>query len=710
MAYKVSDAYKVAVEKPTRMSKISGSLKLVTGTTITISNEVISSGSLYLTNQCVNGDEFQYGSVFAAELGLTITTEIDRYSLFDGEINLTHHLLVGDDTYEAVPLGIFYVSETTRTGKNISIKAHDAMIKFEKETEEIVTGTAYELLSYCCDKCQVPLGMTSTELEKFPNTKKILSFDNSYIKTYRDGLSYISTALCGFAIIDREGKLVIKHYSEEITHTKEARVRSSSKFSDFNTYYSSAKAKCLANGSYGEYGISEEGDGLSYDFGELPVIQGLTEDNQACLNEMFKVLKTVNYVPCEVTFPTDPTIDVGDKIKNIDAKGNEVVSLVTFFKWVYRGSETIKSAGLNPRMVNLKKKEKDFDTSSLQAEIAKKDVPIYTYTNPSEKIVKGGTSIRDYKEIVRLAFASSSDCTTVLFVTVPFEMDHDGFFETITYLDSVQMENASVTKYCAKGKNVLTFVNYLDVKKNVTYKLNIFARTFQEETDERIYQSKVDTNSNAVQAIMDGFKNIVKALKSGADDDVQNLSDTIAFDNVIPINAVPTAKIPKLSIKAVLFGQGLAGKVNWDGTITFEEIFEAENMDIPMMKLKLHDVRGSFNETLATIKPKKPSSKQFTEVFSKQPFNLPKVQFEETSFIEKVLFSEKVTNYTFRTKDAKKYVYDNKYISTKGQMFSYITNYEYICDEQEIDEGTMVSTKIITSDKQSIESLEVTKK
>ena len=58
-------------------------------------------------------------------------------------------------------MGIFEISEANRTIKCLSIKAYDYMLRFEKSFKDIVSsGTAYELLSLACEKCDVEFAHT----------------------------------------------------------------------------------------------------------------------------------------------------------------------------------------------------------------------------------------------------------------------------------------------------------------------------------------------------------------------------------------------------------------------------------------------------------------------------------------------------------------------------------------------------------------------
>ena len=85
--YDVSDAYKVAVADIHRKSKMRGVLT-VGPTVIALDDSDIIKDTVYITSQCTNGNEYEYGCTYAAECGFTIKSAVDRYSLYDAELKL----------------------------------------------------------------------------------------------------------------------------------------------------------------------------------------------------------------------------------------------------------------------------------------------------------------------------------------------------------------------------------------------------------------------------------------------------------------------------------------------------------------------------------------------------------------------------------------------------------------------------------------------
>ncbi len=61
-----------------------------------------------------------------------------------------------DGIYEAIPMGIFEVSEANRTVKCLELKAYDYMLRLEKDFNGFeIVGKAYDFIHLCCAACQV---------------------------------------------------------------------------------------------------------------------------------------------------------------------------------------------------------------------------------------------------------------------------------------------------------------------------------------------------------------------------------------------------------------------------------------------------------------------------------------------------------------------------------------------------------------------------
>lgn len=551
--YGVSDAFIEATKQKSRVSKLRGTITTKSGVVIPFDDTNLIKGSLSIDNQCVNGSNFEYGAVYQGQLTFSILDSVDRYTLYDAEVSLTYHLQLADGTFESVPMGVFYISEPNRIAKILSIKAYDNMQKLDISVEDEVYGTVWDLLNHVADKCGVELAQTEEEIALLTNASQLFTFIPDRVDTYRDALAYLAMITCTFATFDREGKLKLVQFGTESVDTFTENERSSSTISDFETYFSGVEARFIAEENWAPYEQYVEGEGLILAMGDNPVVQGLVDVKHEIMEAVMTTLSGVRYVPCNITLAGgNPALDLGDMFTNKHGDV-ETKSIVTKFVWKYRGSQTIESAGANPRLSGAKSKSEK-QLSNAEASIAARDVIVYSYTNTSDMSFQS-----EEKDIIQMTYSSIvENAKPILIATVQLEMDCDGYAVFRFYVDSVLQENFTLRKYLEAGQHFVTFSFNSTMAKDERAKLVVTAQMEYYESEYRKQQANVITNNNAIIAIADYLKN--------AEPDTE-----LSWESVNVDTTIPTCTILKNKINAVLFAQGLGASGKWDGTFTFAE-------------------------------------------------------------------------------------------------------------------------------------------
>lgn len=243
--YQVSEAYREAIIKKHRKYKIEGTITLKNGAVIPFADKDISEGSLSIDNQCVNGEAFEFGSVFSGQLSMSIRSGIDRYSLYDGVIQLSFFMQTTSDVWEEIPLGVYNINEPTRKGDYISIKALDNMILLDIDfTDKASFGKAWDILGLVAELTGIELGMTQEYVEALPNGISNLRVPATFqMDSMRDLVSYLASALGCFAAMDRQGRLALVQFKKEPVLTIEPGFRTSSEFADFAVKYTAIQTK-----------------------------------------------------------------------------------------------------------------------------------------------------------------------------------------------------------------------------------------------------------------------------------------------------------------------------------------------------------------------------------------------------------------------------------------------------------------------------------
>ena len=205
--YPVSSAFLNAVKANNRKYYWTGKITTTAGTVYNFDQEDMVKGSGYITSQCCGSTEIELGTVYAAEMGISLFSEINRYTLEDAKVELFYHLQIAGGSYETIPMGIFEVSEANRKAKCLEIKAYDYMVRFEKVFTSLeAIGNAYDFMVLCSTACDVDLAQSRATIEAMPNGSENLSiYSDNDIETYRDILFYVGQVLGGFFVINRAG-------------------------------------------------------------------------------------------------------------------------------------------------------------------------------------------------------------------------------------------------------------------------------------------------------------------------------------------------------------------------------------------------------------------------------------------------------------------------------------------------------------------------
>ena len=404
--YPVSEAFLQAVQGNTRKIYWTGKITTVAGVEYFFTQEDIVKGSGYITAQCCGNSEIELGAVYAAEMGISLLLDIDRYTLEDAKVELTYHLRLADGSYEAVPMGIFEVSEANRTTHVLELKAYDYMLRFDRDFNGFETiGTAYGMMALCSTACGVELAQSQEEIEALPNGSELLSiYPENDIETYRDVLYFTAQVLGGFFCINREGRLEFRQYGNTPVMEIMQKHRFSSSFSDFVTRYTAVSSTNLRTQT-AEYYALEEDDGLTMNLGINPLLQfGLEETREELCRNILTALSVVNYVPFDSDTIGNPALDLGDVLTFSGGQADsQQITCVTSFTVKIGGRQSLKCVGKNPRLSQAKSKN-DKNISGLLNQIEAGKIGIHTFTNASAYTL-GETNVR----IISIEFASKEE-------------------------------------------------------------------------------------------------------------------------------------------------------------------------------------------------------------------------------------------------------------------------------------------------------------
>lgn len=360
--YPVSTAYKEAIQQNVRDVRITGSITLKDSSTINITDEDIVQGSLYITEQCVSGEDIEVGNVYASEMGLALSTPLENPYSLDGARILLHFGIDVGGTWEYVPLGYFYVTEIERKTTMVVLKALDGMLLFDVPCGTPGgTSSPKDLVTHVCNIAGVTLA-NAAEVATFANATTSFDLsDMSKVKTCRDLLMWACQIMGAFARMNRQGQLeVVPIKTKTSVRAINKRERFSTDVSDFAIKITRVSMKI------GETEYSRGTAGMEMILEDSPfLIEASGGQINNALDILLNQITGAVYVPFKVDFTGDPALQPGDFITIRDAgildseietyfladsmpfdiPTDVIVSMVTHSTWRYRGKHNIKAAG-----------------------------------------------------------------------------------------------------------------------------------------------------------------------------------------------------------------------------------------------------------------------------------------------------------------------------------------------------------------------------
>lgn len=376
--YSVSDDFRKAFRKTSRVDRVTGLIMLRDDTVIKITDDIIVRDKVSITRK-VCGSKMEIGTFYAAELSMTIRYENAYEHNWGGAIvRLNYELRTavaedGTETWELVPLGLFYIDgqQTKRIHDTVTLYGYDAASKLDINPPTYTSGI--DLWGAFCTTARRGFTggilITEEEFKALPNGTITPDLSSTQLQSCRDVIMWIAHTVGGYALIDSQNRLTIKRYYcpssadvdiiSEATGYKFVRAaeRTKIEFSDAETFlkyltaYSAGETKTYTTSR--DY-TSQEGDKIAYgaiNLSKNPLLQSLTADEQDTANKAYlaNVSAPTSYI--KSTGWVDPTIELLDVVGfsggNVDISNGTLAGVVTAITWKYRNIGTITCASFD---------------------------------------------------------------------------------------------------------------------------------------------------------------------------------------------------------------------------------------------------------------------------------------------------------------------------------------------------------------------------
>lgn len=510
--YQVSDAYLKQTKRKVQTFRLVGTVNKVEFT-----NHDILSGSFTITNQCSEQNDVKIGSVYIGELKCTFKPELPVPDWTNAQIVVSEGLLIDGTAWEDVPLGIYTVSEANDTEYGVDITAYDNMARFNRSCSvDITIGTPYELLTLACTTCEAELGMTQAEVDALPNGTESLSlYTENDIETWQDFVFWVAQATGTIATMDREGKLVLRSYTQNVVDTLTNHNRfTGSKFSKFETRYSGLSCVNMADDTTSYYG-SDPDNYLTYNLGSNPFLQyGVDSYKEQIRRAVLTALLQIEYVPFETSCLCGAMYDLGDIIRCTDGIAPGKLGCVMMYDYTFNGGYKITGFGSDPALATAKSKT-DKNLEGLRNNVSTNEILFFNYENAKTIHIGDGES----ESIIDIRFTSSKK-TGVLFsaeILLETTATAEEVIGMIAYeLNGVSLIGYNPTETWKSGKHILSLMYMLSIEEN-------------------------------------------------------SINRWIARLNITG----GSIDIAQGAVRAVIYGQGLVGATEWDGILDLEDTLQA---------------------------------------------------------------------------------------------------------------------------------------
>lgn len=678
---RISDEYTNAIQAMGRTDRITGTVVLDDGSVIELDDSNIEDGTTSVTWDCVSGEEIEFGSAIISQLDISIRSDVSRYAFYGAKISLSYGIQTANLEWACVPLGIFTVSEAERKSSLVKITAYDNLLLMDKNCgSKVFFGTAYKIFFELCADCGVKLATTESEFAAFPNgTEEIQIDETSGCTTYRDCAKAVAQMIGAFVVADRNGAIAIRQYHTDVDDTLPVKRRYSTTLSDYICKYSGIHISA-SSGTYSAldpYGS----DDLELTLSDAPAWDyGVRETLQARAESLLAYLMLISYTPGKLSVISNPALECGDLLA-VETSDGTFNLLVTGISWKYHGKMEIDSVGVNPYLKS-KSERKSAAQRELQSQTESNKLTFYSFTNFSKVV----SSSSEERSISQVTFATESSTTAIFIAQLPMHIECDDTVTTniaqnekvVSITDSEGNEASILDE---SGNPLVLKVIDTDTTRTVTHGFVDILISYY--LNGEIVDYNVEARCHYGRNVFTLFYPF-DSLQSGA---------ILNFEIKISISGGSgTATISPRAFRAIVYGQGLAGGGKWDGTLLLNETLP----DYP-----IEDLDGVAISEEVEINAPQMKRNTYKQV-------IPQTQFEEfvsNQIIERVGASIVVTQSTIPI-DSSEFDYDDRYSIIDNEGVTPRMQWEYKCNEQNIDSGRMTAVTAKTDD--LVEVTEVT--
>ena len=425
--------YRNAIDASGRpYNTVTGLITFTDGTTLEITDTILSEDPVRISRQCVDNDQLMFGGVFTNVLSLNLVTDVDRYKFFGAKIELAWEIEItiqegtDDPTYqmESVPLGIFYVADAERPSEEVNLTAYDSMTLLDKELGDTqLSGTPWQIFEAIERVTGYELDFDESDLENFPNYNELMSASEvDGLHTYRDVVKEACQLLGCFAMDNRAGKLKLKGFSTTADITLDTSNWYSMVPADYRCDYIGISITSRA-GTYTKFDEEDpDAVGLIWTIEDAPAWDyGLDDAQERKTTALYNLVRNIEYTPASIDMPSDATFECGDMLKMLPYNSaGYIYTIITSIEWNFHTGMQIESVGINPLIEGSTPSSSDTNRLVSQA-VERSKIQFLNFTNLGEIVIGDTTPVL----LGTYHFTPTADTTALFLATILLDADVD---------------------------------------------------------------------------------------------------------------------------------------------------------------------------------------------------------------------------------------------------------------------------------------------
>lgn len=407
----VSQDFLSAMKDPQRVEHVRGTI----GSNSFNDSNIL---SMSYSNQCSDSKDVTFGSARIGELDARFyNIDIARGSWRGQVITLEYGLELDDEhTTEWIQIGVFTIAKADWTDTGIAVTAYDCLSDLDIQAQITNTvGTIFGMLTFISLETGVSLGITEQECESLPNGSETITLASpNDISTYRDFVSWIASAVGGFATATPDGELTIRSFadSEKVDELGARNRIVGSAFSDYKNTYAGIVIEDSENGTQ-LYAAESAAEGSYISVGNNPLLQAeLAETKDRQRQNLAEVAHSIDYTPFNISLLNCPVYELGDLIEcSGGIAGTEPVTCcIMAIDWTFKNTIQLQGFGADPNLSSGKTRT-DKSLNTVRKQASDSGLTYYTFANTAELEIN---SIEE-TTIIDIEFATTAVTTVMMF-------------------------------------------------------------------------------------------------------------------------------------------------------------------------------------------------------------------------------------------------------------------------------------------------------